>query len=482
MFSFNIFRTISTSLPKKYFGGNFMTIIRDKFNNSKAFFNTHKTKNLKFRKQELKLLSKNIKNHENELLDALYKDLGKSKVEAYATEIGMLLKSIKLMRKELKNWSKTKQTDTPLYLFPTKSYIKKEPYGTVLIIGPFNYPVQLVFEPLIGAIAAGNTAIVKPSELTPHVAIVIKDIIEDTFDEAYVSVVEGGIEETQTLLSLPFDYMFFTGSEKVGKIVYEAAARKLIPVTLELGGKSPVIVDDTANIKVASERISFGKFTNAGQTCVAPDYILVQRKVKNDLIKALKKTITEFYGENIEKSPDFGRIVNQKHFNRLNDLIQIHKDNVVFGGNSSKEDLYIEPTLLDNITNDNKIMKEEIFGPILPIITYDNFDEVLEIIQSKSKPLSLYLFSEDENMTHRVVEELSFGGGAINDTLMHLANPNLPFGGVGSSGIGQYHGKYSFDTFSHMKSYTFKSTRLESSLFFPPYKGKFKYIKTFFKN
>lgn len=459
-----------------------MTIIRDKFNNSKAFFNTHKTKNLKFRKQQLKLLSKNIKNHENELLDALYKDLGKSKVEAYATEIGMLLKSIKLMRKELKNWSKTKQTDTPLYLFPTKSYIKKEPYGTVLIIGPFNYPVQLVFEPLIGAIAAGNTAIVKPSELTPHVAIVIKDIIEDTFDEAYVSVVEGGIEETQTLLSLPFDYMFFTGSEKVGKIVCEAAARKLIPVTLELGGKSPVIVDDTANIKVASERISFGKFTNAGQTCVAPDYILVQRKVKNDLIKALKKTITEFYGENIEKSPDFGRIVNQKHFNRLNDLIQIHKDNVVFGGNSSKEDLYIEPTLLDNITNDNKIMKEEIFGPILPIITYDNFDEVLEIIQSKSKPLSLYLFSEDENMTHRVVEELSFGGGAINDTLMHLANPNLPFGGVGSSGIGQYHGKYSFDTFSHMKSYTFKSTRLESSLFFPPYKGKFKYIKTFFKN
>ena len=459
-----------------------MTIIRDKFNNSKAFFNTHKTKNLKFRKQQLKLLSKNIKNHENELLDALYKDLGKSKVEAYATEIGMLLKSIKLMRKELKNWSKTKQTDTPLYLFPTKSYIKKEPYGTVLIIGPFNYPVQLVFEPLIGAIAAGNTAIVKPSELTPHVAIVIRDIIEDTFDETYVSVVEGGIEETQTLLSLPFDYIFFTGSEKVGKIVYEAAARKLIPVTLELGGKSPVIVDDTANIKVASERISFGKFTNAGQTCVAPDYILVQRKVKNDLIKALKKTITEFYGENIEKSADFGRIVNQKHFNRLNDLIQIHKDNVVFGGNSSKEDLYIEPTLLDNITNDNKIMKEEIFGPILPIITYDNFDEVLEIIQSKSKPLSLYLFSEDENMTHRVLEELSFGGGAINDTLMHLANPNLPFGGVGSSGIGQYHGKYSFDTFSHMKSYTFKSTRLESSLFFPPYKGKFKYIKTFFKN
>ena len=459
-----------------------MNNIEQKFYQSKQFFKTNKTKELKFRKHQLKILRKSIKNHENELLEALEKDLGKNNVEAYATEIGVLLKSIKIARKELKNWTKTKQVDTPLYLFPTKSYIKNEPYGTVLIIGPFNYPVQLVFEPLIGAIAAGNTAIVKPSEHTPNVATVIRTVIEDSFDSNYISVVEGGINETQTLIHLPFDYMFFTGSEKVGKVVYEAAAKNLVPVTLELGGKSPVIVDDTANIKVASERISFGKFTNAGQTCVAPDYILVDRKVKNDLIDALKQTITEFYGKNIKESSDFGRIVNEKHYNRLNELLEIHKNNIVFGGKSSKEDLYIEPTILENINVQDKVMQEEIFGPILPILTYDSFDEAIEIIQSKPKPLSLYLFSEDENASHRVLDELSFGGGAINDTLMHVANPNLPFGGVGASGIGQYHGKYSFDTFSHMKSYTFKSTRLESSVYFPPYKGKFKYIKAFFKN
>ncbi|MGX0911774.1 aldehyde dehydrogenase [Staphylococcus caprae] len=459
-----------------------MNNIEQKFYQSKQFFKTNKTKELKFRKHQLKILRKSIKNHENELLEALEKDLGKNNVEAYATEIGVLLKSIKIARKELKNWTKTKQVDTPLYLFPTKSYIKNEPYGTVLIIGPFNYPVQLVFEPLIGAIAAGNTAIVKPSEHTPNVATVIRNVIEDSFDSNYISVVEGGINETQTLIHLPFDYMFFTGSEKVGKVVYEAAAKNLVPVTLELGGKSPVIVDDTANIKVASERISFGKFTNAGQTCVAPDYILVDRKVKNDLINALKQTITEFYGKNIKESPDFGRIVNEKHFNRLNELLEIHKNNIVFGGKSSKEDLYIEPTILETTNVQDKVMQEEIFGPILPILTYDSFDEAIEIIQSKPKPLSLYLFSEDENASHRVLDELSFGGGAINDTLMHVANPNLPFGGVGASGIGQYHGKYSFDTFSHMKSYTFKSTRLESSVYFPPYKGKFKYIKAFFKN
>ena len=459
-----------------------MNNIEQKFYQSKQFFKTNKTKELKFRKHQLKILRKSIKNHENELLEALEKDLGKNNVEAYATEIGVLLKSIKIARKELKNWTKTKQVDTPLYLFPTKSYIKNEPYGTVLIIGPFNYPVQLVFEPLIGAIAAGNTAIVKPSEHTPNVATVIRNVIEDSFDSNYISVVEGGINETQTLIHLPFDYMFFTGSEKVGKVVYEAAAKNLVPVTLELGGKSPVIVDDTANIKVASERISFGKFTNAGQTCVAPDYILVDRKVKNDLIDALKQTITEFYGKNIKESPDFGRIVNEKHYNRLKELLEIHKNNIVFGGKSSKEDLYIEPTILENINVQDKVMQEEIFGLILPILTYDSFDEAIEIIQSKPKPLSLYLFSEDENASHRVLDELSFGGGAINDTLMHVANPNLPFGGVGASGIGQYHGKYSFDTFSHMKSYTFKSTRLESSVYFPPYKGKFKYIKAFFKN
>ncbi|MEN8972264.1 aldehyde dehydrogenase [Staphylococcus aureus] len=459
-----------------------MNIIEQKFYDSKAFFNTQQTKDISFRKEQLKKLSKAIKSYESDILEALYTDLGKNKVEAYATEIGITLKSIKNARKELKNWTKTKNVDTPLYLFPTKSYIKKEPYGTVLIIAPFNYPFQLVFEPLIGAIAAGNTAIIKPSELTPNVARVIKRLINETFDANYIEVIEGGIEETHTLIHLPFDYVFFTGSENVGKIVYQAASENLVPVTLEMGGKSPVIVDETANIKVASERICFGKFTNAGQTCVAPDYILVHESVKDDLITALSKTLREFYGQNIQQSPDYGRIVNLKHYHRLTSLLNSAQMNIVFGGHSDEDERYIEPTLLDHVTNDSAIMQEEIFGPILPILTYQSLDEAIAFIHQRPKPLSLYLFSEDENATQRVINELSFGGGAINDTLMHLANPKLPFGGVGASGMGRYHGKYSFDTFTHEKSYIFKSTRLESGVHLPPYKGKFKYIKAFFKN
>lgn len=459
-----------------------MNIIEQKFYDSKAFFNTQQTKDISFRKDQLKKLSKAIKSYESDILEALYTDLGKNKVEAYATEIGITLKSIKNARKELKNWTKTKNVDTPLYLFPTKSYIKKEPYGTVLIIAPFNYPFQLVFEPLIGAIAAGNTAIIKPSELTPNVARVIKRLINETFDANYIEVIEGGIEETQTLIQLPFDYVFFTGSENVGKIVYQAASENLVPVTLEMGGKSPVIVDETANIKVASERICFGKFTNAGQTCVAPDYILVHESVKDDLITALSKTLREFYGQNIQQSPDYGRIVNLKHYHRLTSLLNSAQMNIVFGGHSDEDERYIEPTLLDHVTSDSAIMQEEIFGPILPILTYQSLDEAIAFIHQRPKPLSLYLFSEDENATQRVINELSFGGGAINDTLMHLANPKLPFGGVGASGMGRYHGKYSFDTFTHEKSYIFKSTRLESGVHLPPYKGKFKYIKAFFKN
>ncbi|HHQ7204714.1 aldehyde dehydrogenase [Staphylococcus aureus] len=459
-----------------------MNIIEQKFYDSKAFFNTQQTKDISFRKEQLKKLSKAIKSYESDILEALYTDLGKNKVEAYATEIGITLKSIKNARKELKNWTKTKNVDTPLYLFPTKSYIKKEPYGTVLIIAPFNYPFQLVFEPLIGAIAAGNTAIIKPSELTPNVARVIKRLINETFDANYIEVIEGGIEETQTLIHLPFDYVFFTGSENVGKIVYQAASENLVPVTLEMGGKSPVIVDETANIKVASERICFGKFTNAGQTCVAPDYILVHESVKDDLITALSKTLREFYGQNIQQSPDYGRIVNLKHYHRLTSLLNSAQMNIVFGGHSDEDERYIEPTLLDHVTSDSAIMQEEIFGPILPILTYQSLDEAIAFIHQRPKPLSLYLFSEDENATQRVIHELSFGGGAINDTLMHLANPKLPFGGVGASGMGRYHGKYSFDTFTHEKSYIFKSTRLESGVHLPPYKGKFKYIKAFFKN
>ena len=457
-----------------------MNSIEQSFHNSKQYFNTHETKSLKFRKKQLKQLSKSIKNYESELLEAFQEDLGKNKVEAYATEIGFTLKNIKSARKELKNWAKTKQVNTPLFMFPTKSYIMKEPYGTVLIIGPFNYPFQLLIEPLIGAIAAGNTVILKPSEFTPNVSGVIQQIITDAFDPEYINIIQGNADTTQTLLQFPFDYIFFTGSEQVGRVVYGAASKNLTPVTLELGGKSPAIIDESANIKVASERICFGKFTNAGQTCVAPDYLLVNRKVKDELISALKKTITEFYGTNIQDSPDYGRIVNQKHYHRLNELLNIHHPEITFGGQTDINENFIAPTILEGTTFDSKIMENEIFGPILPIIAYDDFDEAIDLIRTKPKPLSLYLFSEDENSSERILNELSFGGGAINDTLMHLANPNLPFGGVGASGIGKYHGKYSFDTFSHDKSYIFKSTRLESSLLFPPYKGKFKYIKAFF--
>ena len=457
-----------------------MNSIEQSFHNSKQYFNTHETKSLKFRKKQLKQLSKSIKNYESELLEAFQEDLGKNKVEAYATEIGFTLKNIKSARKELKNWAKTKQVNTPLFMFPTKSYIMKEPYGTVLIIGPFNYPFQLLIEPLIGAIAAGNTVILKPSEFTPNVSGVIQQIIADAFDPEYINIIQGNADTTQTLLQFPFDYIFFTGSEQVGRVVYGAASKNLTPVTLELGGKSPAIIDESANIKVASERICFGKFTNAGQTCVAPDYLLVNRKVKDELISALKKTITEFYGTNIQDSPDYGRIVNKKHYHRLNELLNIHHPEITFGGQTDIDENFIAPTIIEGTTFDSKIMENEIFGPILPIITYDDFDEAIDLIRTKPKPLSLYLFSEDENSSERILNELSFGGGAINDTLMHLANPNLPFGGVGASGIGKYHGKYSFDTFSHDKSYIFKSTRLESSLLFPPYKGKFKYIKAFF--
>lgn len=454
--------------------------VEQTFEQNRQYFKTQATKDVKFRKQQLKNLSKSIKNYETELLEAFNADLGKNKVEAFATEIGFVLKNIKLARKELKNWTKRKQVNTPLFMFPAKSYIMKEPYGTVLIIGPFNYPLQLVIEPLIGAIAAGNTAIIKPSEFTPHVTKVLRKIIEAVFNPEYVAVIEGEAETTKQLTALPFDYIFFTGSENVGRSVYQAASNNLTPVTLELGGKSPVIVDESANIKVTSERICFGKFTNAGQTCIAPDYLLVKKSIKDDLISALKATISEFYGKDVQRSEDFGRIVNERHFSRLTKLLTEQQQNIIFGGATNKDTLYVAPTIIDNVDLDSEIMQEEIFGPLLPIVTYEDFDEALALIQSKPKPLSLYLFSEDENATERVLNELSFGGGAINDTLMHIANPNLPFGGVGNSGIGQYHGKYSFDTFSHDKSYIFKTTRLESSVIFPPYKGKFKYIKTFF--
>ncbi|PKE17370.1 aldehyde dehydrogenase [Macrococcoides caseolyticum] len=449
--------------------------------NVRDFFQTQSTKDIKFRKKYLKALKKSIKKHESDILDALKSDLGKNKVEAYATEVGFVMKELSYIIKELKNWAKTKSVTTPMMQFPAKSFIKYEPYGTVLIIGPFNYPFQLVMSPLIGALAAGNCAVVKPSEMTPQTSMVVQEILEEVFPPDYVKVVQGEKEVTSQLLDERFDYIFFTGSTKVGQIVYEKASKHLTPVTLELGGKSPVIIDDTANLKVAAERIAFGKFMNAGQTCVAPDYVLIDNEIKVKFVEALQATIQEFYGAQIEQSEDFGRIVNDNHFNRLVNIIEDSRQQVIYGGESNADELFVAPTIILDPELSDSVMQQEIFGPILPIIGYDTFNEVYDIVEQYEKPLALYLFTEDSDQITAVFNRLSFGGGCVNDTILHLANPNLPFGGVGHSGIGSYHGKYSFELFSHEKSYITKSTKLESGLLFPPYKGKFKYVKQLFK-
>lgn len=449
--------------------------------NVRDFFQTQATKDIKFRKKYLKALKKSIKKHESDILDALKSDLGKNKVEAYATEIGFVKKELSYIIKELKNWAKTKSVTTPMIQFPAKSFIKYEPYGTVLIIGPFNYPFQLVMSPLIGALAAGNCAVVKPSEMTPQTSMVVQEILEEVFPENYVKVIQGEKEVTSQLLDERFDYIFFTGSTKVGQIVYEKASKYLTPVTLELGGKSPAIIDDTANLKVAAERVAFGKFMNAGQTCVAPDYVLIDNKVKMKFVKALQSTIQEFYGTQTEQSEDFGRIVNDNHFNRLVNIIEDSRQQVIYGGESNADELFVAPTIILDPKLSDSVMQQEIFGPILPIIGYDTFNEVYDIVEQYEKPLALYLFTEDSDQITAVFNRLSFGGGCVNDTILHLANPNLPFGGVGHSGIGSYHGKYSFELFSHEKSYITKSTKLESGLLFPPYKGKYKYVKQLFK-
>src|SRR5699024_7945061 len=342
-------------------------------------------------------------------------------------------------------------------------------------------PFQLVMEPLIGAISAGNCAVVKPSELTPNVSQIIQQIIEDVFPASYISCITGEQNVTEELLQQPFDFIFFTGSTKVGQIVYEQASKQLIPVALELGGKSPAIVDKTANIKVAAERIAFGKFINAGQTCVAPDYVIIDASIKQQFIKAIQSTIQEFYTKNAKNSEDFGRIVNEKHANRLNSLINNTNGEIVYGGETNVTDHYIEPTIVDNVKFDDVLMEDEIFGPILPIMSYDAFGDAIQFIKNKPKPLSLYLVSEDENHTDEVVNRISFGGGCINDTLMHVGNHNLPFGGVGHSGIGRYHGKASFELFSNQKGIMFKTTKLETGVLFPPYKGKGKYVRAMFK-
>lgn len=442
-----------------------------------AFFQTNKTKSYAFRKEQLLTLKKMIEEHMEEIEEALYKDLHKSSFEAYSTEIGFCLYSISKALKKLKKWMKPKKVPTPLHLFMTKSYMQLEPLGSVLVIGPYNYPFQLVIEPLVGVIAAGNTAVVKPSEFASYTEQLLVKLINQTFDPSYIHCVTGGKEKVQELIQQKFDHIFFTGSTRVGQIVYEAASRNLVPVTLELGGKSPAIVDETVPLDIAARRIVFGKFINAGQTCIAPDYIYVKEEKKEDFIQALIESIKQLYPD-----PEQGyvKIINQTHYERLSNLI--NKEKVVYGDQRNEEDLKISPTIMDEVSWDDDVMKEEIFGPILPVLTYQNIEEVIATLKTKEKPLALYLFTKNKKVEERVFGDLSFGGGAINDTIMHIVNAKIPFGGVGSSGIGEYHGYSSFERFSNRKGYVKKSTLFDLPLAYPPYKKwKEKLVRFFLK-
>jgi len=426
--------------------------------------------------EQLNKLKQAILKYEDQISLALNKDLNKSAYEAFSTEIGFCLSSLSAAMKKLKKWMKKKQVRTPIHQLFTKSYITFEPLGNVLIIGPYNYPFQLVIEPLIGAIAAGNTAIIKPSEFTSETEKVLKMMFDETFEKNYIYMFTGDYTVTAELIKLKFDHIFFTGSTTVGKIIYEAAAKHLTPVTLELGGKSPTIVDETANIEVAARRIAFGKFINAGQSCIAPDYIYVHEAIYDKFSLAIKKVIESMY----KNKESFGRIVNNRHFDRLTKLIDV--DKVLYGNETSKEQLYIGPTVLKDVTWDDPVMKDEIFGPILPLLKYQNIDDVIATLKQKEKPLALYLFTNRIDIEKKVFNSLSFGGGAINDTIMHITNPNLPFGGVGSSGIGYYHGKSSFEVFSNTKAYVKKGTFADPSFAYPPHtKAKENLLRRIFK-
>lgn len=459
--------------------GNQLNVAK-KLDQHHQYFNTHRTKDHSFRIKQLEKLQTTILKYEQQLTDALQKDLGKNSVESYATEIGFVLNSIRETKKKIPRWVKDKKVSTPLFLFPSKSKRHYEPYGTILIIGPFNYPFQLLIEPLIGAISAGNTIILKPSEMVPSVSKVIKEMITDAFDDNYISVIEGDVDTTIELLKHPFDYIFFTGSTTVGKEIMKAAAEHLTPVTLELGGKSPAIVLKDADIQQAAKRIIYGKLLNAGQTCVAPDYVLIQEELKPLFIEECKKFIRLFYGETIQNSSDFARIVNKKHTTRLKTILEESKDEIVFGGRVDLNDRYIEPTLLDSNWA-SFTMKDELFGPLLPIIGFQDLDKTITQINNRPKPLALYIFSKDKHTQNKIIHETSSGGITINNTIFHLVSPNLPFGGVGNSGMGSYHGKTSFTTFSHERS-ILSSNKFEVPFIFPPYSdSSLKWIRRFLK-
>ena len=456
-----------------------MTVIQEKVSRQNVFFDSQQTKDINYRIRHLKRLRDEIQRSQQAILEALALDLGKANFEAYSSEVGYLLESIHHFIKNLKKWAKPIRKVSPLFMPISKSRIYYEPLGVVLIIGPFNYPLQLVLEPLIGAIAAGNTCLLKPSEKTPYTNQILQTIISEVFAPEYVDVIFGGEEVVTELIHSKVHHIFFTGSEKVGRVVMEAASKQLIPVTLELGGKSPTIVHADADIKKAAARIAWGKFYNTGQTCIAPDYVYVHQSIKNEFLEALKATILSFYGEKPLTSPDFGRIIDEESFNRLVGLIDEKK--LFYGGEYDRERLKIAPTVLTEVDWTDAVMQEEIFGPILPALTYASLDETLSVIKEKPSPLAFYLFSESRKIQQEGIQCMPFGGGCINDTISQVTSPRLPFGGVRNSGMGSYHGKESFMTFSNKKSIMKKSTLFDIKIMYPPYKGKLSLLKKIMK-
>ena len=445
----------------------------------KNYFASQQTKDISNRKQLLKKLLSEVIKRENDIVKALYLDFKKSEFESVMTETSIVISDLKRTIKKMHHWAKPQSVMPAILNFPSSSKIYKEPYGTTLVIAPWNYPYQLALVPIIGAIAAGNTVVLKPSELTPNTCKITKEIIEAVFDEKLVAVIEGGVEVSTELLAQRWDYIFFTGSVQVGKIVAKAAAQFLTPVTLELGGKNPCIIDDSANIKLAAKRIVWGKFINGGQTCIAPDYLLIHKSVKDKFVTHFKEEIKIAYGENPENSTDYPRIVNQRNFDRL--ALMLENENHLVGGKTNKEDNYIAPTLIDEPNLDSEVMKGEIFGPISPVISYETEQDLEDIIYKYEKPLALYVFTKKKSFANKVIAKYSFGGGTINDTTVHFANHNLPFGGVGESGIGAYHGKQTFDVFSHKKGITKRYNWLDLPIRYAPYKGKLKTLKAFMK-
>lgn len=446
----------------------------------RAYFADGKTLSVDMRLQALERLEKALREGEEELCRALKADLGKSRIESYMCEVGLTLSELGYVRRHLRSWSRNKRVRTPLAQFHARSFTVQEPYGVVLVMSPWNYPVLLTLEPLIGALAAGNCCVVKPSAYSPETSAVMAKLLRNIFPEEYVAVVEGGRQENQGLLAQKFDYIFFTGGVNVGKMVMEKASAHLTPVTLELGGKSPCIIDETANLKLAARRVAFGKYLNCGQTCVAPDYVLIDRKVKERFLEYLKKEITQMYGESPLENPDYGKIINRKHFDRLLGLIDEKK--LIFGGSRNEETLQIAPAVLDGVVPEDAVMQEEIFGPLLPVITVDSMNEALAFVNSRPKPLAFYIFTQDKETERMFLRRASFGGGCVNDTIIHLATSEMGFGGVGNSGMGSYHGKKSFDTFSHEKSIVKKYNWIDLPMRYQPYtKKKEKMIRTFLK-